>query len=156
MKSFRSFIVLFTGIIMLSSCSKKNKEIVNTYVNKESATINGAAFVSASTNADVNTVSSYKQLTIDGTSASGDRITIAINNFTGAAGSFSMSGAGADAIGAISVANSTTDVIATSGTAVITGGDTSFPGGVVYSGTFNFTATGYDVTGGSFSVWVIN
>lgn len=152
MKSSVSVIAILISSLIFSSCSKK--EILNKYVNKESATVNGSAFTSTNTNADVNAISGAQQLTIDGTSATGERITIAINNFTGAAGSFTINGGSGTAIGAYSAGGSS-DVIATSGTVtVISADNSSFTNGVVYSGTFDFTAPGYTVTAGSFSVFI--
>lgn len=159
MKFTLSLIFIFISSVIFSSCDKQQqKAIINAYVNTESATVNGAAFKSTDTNADKNATGTSSQLTIDGTSASGQRITIAINNFTGATGTFSMSGAGSAAIGAFNTgASGAADIVATSGQVVIVSADTTtYANGVVYTGTFSFTVNGYAVTNGTFSVFVLS
>jgi hypothetical protein len=129
---------------------------VNTYVNKMSASVNGNAFTSDKTNAAANALNGATQLTIDGTSSSGQRITIAINNFNASTGTFSINGGSGAAFGAFNTgASGSSDIIASSGQVVIsTVNKTSNTDGIVYTGTFNFTASNQVVTSGTFSVFV--
>lgn len=155
MRTIKIFAVLLLFSSVFFSCDKA-QEAVNTYLNALSATVNGSAFTSTNTNAAKNPTNGATQLTIDGTASNGQRITVAINNYTGANGTFAVGSGAGKAICAFN-AGTSSDVIATTGTVVITNIDNSqYTNGPVVSGTFSFTAGTYTVTNGNFSVFVAN
>jgi hypothetical protein len=149
--------VLFLAVIF-SSCGK-DKELVNTYVNSLSATVtntttsNTTSFTASNTNAAKN----GSQLTIDGSNGN-QRITIAINNWTGATGTYSIGSTGNPNIAAYNTGVSgSADVIGTSGNIIVTNVDnTTYTNGPVITATFNFTAGAYNISSGSFKVFVHN
>lgn len=155
MRTIKIFTVLLVFSCVFFSCDKA-QEAVNTYINSLSATVNGSAFTSTNTNAAKNAITGGTQLTIDGTASNGQRITVAINGYTGATGSFAVGSGTGKSICAFN-AGTSSDVIATTGTAIITNIDNSqYTNGPVVSGTFSFTAGTYTVTNGTFSVFVAN
>lgn len=163
MKYISKISIYFFSVVLLStlfsSCTKKDAQnVINTYINSMSATVNGSAFTSANTNGAVNQAGTGYQLTIDGTASNGQRITVAVNNFTGSTGTFNI-GNGGTGIGAFNTGVSgSADLIASSGQVVITAIDrTNYNGFQRIDGTFSFVTSGttvYTVTAGTFTVYV--
>ena len=153
------FLILlaFTSAGLFSSCDKA-KEAATEFVNVLSANVNGIAFNNAhTTNAARNTMTNGTyQLTITSTSTTGQMITIAVNNYTGAAGTFTVNGT--SAIGAYNtgIAGSA-DLIGNSGQVIITSVDSNTaPNASIIYGTFSFTTNGgYSITAGTFGVVVV-
>jgi hypothetical protein len=145
-------------ITAISSCDKKTaQDLVNSYVNSLSATVTNAStsgsasFTASSTNATKN----GSQLTIDGNNGN-QRITIAINNWAGNTGTYSIGTTGNPNIAAYNTgASGAADIIGTSGNIIVTNVDnTSYTNGSVITASFNFTAGSYSISSGSFKVFV--
>jgi hypothetical protein len=152
MRTMKTFAVVLLFSSFFFGC-KKAQEAVNAYVNSLSATVNGSAFTSTNTNAARNPSNGATQVTIDATASNGQRVAIAINNYTGATGTFPV---GSGSICGFN-AGTASDVIATNGVVAITNIDNSkYTNGPVVSGAFSFTAGAYTVTNGTFSVFVAN
>lgn len=164
MKRITKISTLVLGIFLFSftffSCSKKDQQdIVNKYVNSLSATVTNtstsanASFSASNTNAAKN----GSQLTIDGANGN-QRITLAINNWTGSTGTYSLGATGNPNIAAYNTGvGSASDIIATSGNIVITDVDNNtYTNGPVITASFNFVASNYTISSGAFKVFVHN
>lgn len=145
---------------VFSSCDKKTqKDIVNKYVNSLSATVtntstgSNTSFTASNTNAAKN----GSQLTIDGANGN-QRITLAINNWTGNTGTYSLGATGNPNIAAYNTGvGSSSDIIATSGNIVVTNVDNNtYTNGPVITASFNFVAGNYSISSGAFKVFVAN
>jgi hypothetical protein len=149
--------VFLLGCLFYSCDKKTQQDIVNTYVNSLSATVtntstsSNSSFTASNTNASKN----GSQLTIDGSNGS-QRITIAINNWTGTTGTYSIGSTGNPNIAAYNTGNSgSADIIGTSGNIIVTNVDnTTYGNGSVITATFNFTAGTYNISSGSFKVFL--
>jgi hypothetical protein len=156
MKTLMSICLLTATILTLSSCNKKDaQDFYNTYSNKMTATVNTSTFTATNVNPQKN----GNQLTITGSDGT-KVLTVAIPNYTGAIGTFSVNGSSGTAIAAYNGGTGGGDAIGTSGTVTITKVDaTTYSGGSVIEASFNFNATSgsttYNVTAGTFSVFLI-
>jgi|GEM_PF-2919123 len=156
MKKIFSILSVVASSIVFFSCQKAALAL-NPRQDTMTASINGTIFTSTDTNGAINIVSGGQQLSFNGKSASGQYITIAINNFDPMNGtSWTIEGGSGTAIGAYNTGvTGASDIIGTKGKAQLNGvNNTTYPDAVVYTGSFNFTAGTNIITSGEFSIIV--